>query len=73
MNAEKIGKRIRARRAQLLVEVEKRMTLSDLSDLTGITPAHLSRIESGGHIPQLDTIERIAAALQISVADLIED
>ena len=59
------GRRIRHYR--LLRE----MTLKDLGEKIGKSPAILSMIENGGRSPSLPTLESIAAALQVTTADLV--
>lgn len=62
--AERIGQRIRrARHARGLL-------LRDLEALTGIQVPNLSALEAGRSLPRLDTLHRIAAALDVSVAFL---
>jgi transcriptional regulator with XRE-family HTH domain len=34
-------------------------------------PPNLSRLESGKHVPSLETLERVAGALGVRVADLV--
>jgi len=47
------------------------LTQAKLAALTGIQRPNIARIESGRHRPSLDTIDRIAQALGMSVADLV--
>jgi len=63
--AERIGTRIRQEREA------RGWSLAELSRRTGIQPPNLSRVESGKHTPSLDTIERVADALGVRVADLV--
>ena len=62
---QKIGMAIRKLRE------EKRITQEKLARAAGMIRANLSRIEASKHRPTLETIERIASALKVSVADLI--
>jgi len=62
---QKIGMAIRKLR------VEKRLTQEKLARAAGMIRASLSRIEASKHRPTLETIERIATALKVPVADLI--
>ena len=50
---------------------EKRITQEKLARAAGMIRANLSRIEASKHRPTLETIERIATALKVPVADLI--
>lgn len=47
------------------------MTQAQLARAAGILRPNLSRIEAGKHRPTLETLEKLAAALKIPVADLI--
>jgi len=59
-----IGKRIReARKA-------KKITLVELSNLTGVAQATLSRIETGVMTGTVDSHQRVAKALGLSLAEL---
>lgn len=46
-------------------------SLGELARRTGIHPPNLSRLESGKHVPSLETLERVADALGVRVATLI--
>ncbi len=63
--AHRIAGRIRQEREA------RRWSLSDLAQRTGIHPPNLSRLESGKHVPSLETLERVAEALGVRVADLL--
>lgn len=45
----------------------KGMTQKDLADASGLTQSVIARLESKNAVPQLDTICRIAAALDCEV------
>lgn len=62
-----VGGRVRRARA------ERGMTLEGLSAASGVSVAHLSRLESGGRQPSLATLLNVAAGLGVPVADLIEE
>ncbi len=47
-------------------------TQDKLSEMVGIEPKHLSRIEVGGSYPSLDTLERISIALNADMKDFFE-
>jgi DNA-binding XRE family transcriptional regulator len=49
----------------------KGMTQEELARAAGMMRNNISRIEAAKHRPTLDTLERIAKALKVSVADLI--
>lgn len=59
------GEWIRIRRCRL------GFTLAQVSDKTGLSISHISRIEGGAHSPGLDTLTKIADALGVDVADLV--
>lgn len=50
----------------------KRLSQDELSEKINIDPKHLSRIEVGKSYPSLDTLERIANALNVEIKDLFE-
>jgi transcriptional regulator with XRE-family HTH domain len=49
----------------------KGITQKELADVVGMMRNNISRIEAAKHHPTLETLERIAKALKVSVADLI--
>jgi DNA-binding XRE family transcriptional regulator len=49
----------------------KGITQEDLAGAVGMMRNNISRIEAAKHRPTLETLERIAKALNVSVADLI--
>ena len=49
------------------------LTQEGLSDATAMGAAEISRLERGGHDPQLHTIVRLARGLGVSVAELLRD
>jgi DNA-binding XRE family transcriptional regulator len=51
----------------------KRMTQTELARAAHILRPNLSRIEAGKHRPTLETLEKLAAALRMPVAELITD
>ena len=58
------GKRLRALRT------EKKMSQEELSFKAGISPAHLGQIERAEKKPTLETIGKLAEALDISLPEL---
>ena len=46
---------------------EKKMSLYQLSNLTGATVGHLSRIERGLNMPRIDLMSRIFNALDLEL------
>ncbi|MBI3950815.1 MAG: helix-turn-helix transcriptional regulator [Acidobacteria bacterium] len=60
-----VGSRIRQARLQA------GLTQTELAERTGIKRPNIARIESGKHCPSLDTLEKIAEALNVTVARLV--
>lgn len=62
-----IGERVRKFR------LRKRYTLSELSEMTGISKSYLSNIERGiQKNPSLKVLSQIAANLEVSLEDLLD-
>jgi len=49
------------------------MTQAELAKLSGVSQCHLSCMERGEKQPTLPILKRLAVALKISVAELIDD
>jgi transcriptional regulator with XRE-family HTH domain len=47
------------------------LTQGQLSERSGIEVPHLSRLESGAHLPSLKTLNRVADALGVPLARLV--
>jgi len=47
-----------------------RLTLADVSERSGVTIAHLSRIENGLADPRLSTLQRVMDAIGANLSDL---
>ena len=62
-----IGMRVRKFRRQKGLSQEK------LSEMTGLTPAHFSHIETGNTNVSLPSLVKIACALEVSLDDLMVD
>jgi DNA-binding XRE family transcriptional regulator len=60
-----IGQRIRAARNK------RGLTQLDLATSTGIRRPNIARLERGGNTPTIDTLQRIAKALDTTVAALV--
>lgn len=52
------------------VRLEKGLSLSELSRMSGVAKSHISNIESGEKYPTLPTLCKIAKALGVPAADL---
>lgn len=55
-----------------LARKNNKLTQVDLSKLTDIDQAILSKIETGKHLPRFDTLERIAQGMGISLTELLQ-
>ncbi len=62
-----VGRRIRAARK------EQGLKLQQLALLTGISAPALSRIETGKRDARITTLDRVARALRVSPASLLEE
>lgn len=63
---ELLGRRIKELRKM------KGLSQEELSEKVDIDPKHLSRIEVGRGFPSLDTLEKIANALNVEMKDFFE-
>lgn len=63
--AKRIGERVRT------VRRERGLTISQLAEQTGMKRPNLSRLEHGRHDPSLETLDRVAQALGVPVAQLV--
>ncbi len=54
------------------IRTERKMSLVKLSQLTGISKSALSNYENGHRYPSIEQLERIAVALNTSIASLYE-
>ncbi len=63
----KIGTTIRAYRLQ------KGLSQGDIEKRTGLLRCYLSRVENGHTVPSLDTLSKIAQALDLPIAQFFAD
>ncbi len=63
----KIGTTIRAHRLQ------KGLSQGDIEKKTGLLRCYLSRVENGHTVPSLDTLSKIALALDMPIAQFFAD
>ncbi|MGA3265161.1 MAG: helix-turn-helix transcriptional regulator, partial [Terracidiphilus sp.] len=63
----KIGTTIRAFRLQ------KGLSQGDIEKKTGLLRCYLSRVENGHTVPSLDTLSKIALALDLPIAQFFAD
>lgn len=54
-----------------LLRKQKRIRQADLAAHVGVSREHLSAVENNRETPSISLLEKIAAALGVSVADLI--
>lgn len=59
-----IGKRLRALR------VQNGQVIDDIAAISGLSRAYISQVETGKASPSLQTVDKLAAALQVPLADL---
>lgn len=64
---KKFGKHLKKLR------IEMGITGAELSRRTFIEKSHITRLEKGGDNPTLFTLQKIADALEISMADLFKE
>ncbi|HPB88401.1 MAG TPA: helix-turn-helix transcriptional regulator [Thermotogota bacterium] len=51
------------------LRLQKNLTQSELAELIGVDPAHISYMESGDRKPSIDTLTKLAKALKVSERD----
>lgn len=61
-----LAKRLKQLRA------ERGLTQAALAKRAGVTLSYIGRLEIGMHDPQLSTLRRLAKALKVTVAGLVE-
>jgi len=66
MRNDNLGEYLKARR------VGKRLTLVQLSELTGVDTSYLGRIESGKRFPSAHVLQKMAVPLEYSEAELLK-
>lgn len=76
MNPKKIERIVESTQRQVsekLVELREShgLTQLQLSELAGIDRKTINRIENGHFSPSIDTLTRLALALQVSIGDLL--
>src|SRR5579872_5417047 len=62
-----IGRRLRKLRE------EKNLSQGDIENRTGLLRCYISRVENGHTVPSLETLERLAAALEVPLYQLFYD
>ena len=61
-----VGKSLQA------IRIDKGLSQGDVERRTGLLRSYLSRVENGHTVPSLDTLSKIAGALQVSISELID-
>ncbi len=64
---KEFGKRMRSYRNS------KRISQEKLSEITGISTVHISKLENGQREPCLDTMIKISNALDVRISDLVSE
>ncbi len=65
-----IGKRLAMRLKQL--RKQRGLTQAQLAKKMGLSHGYLARLEIGMHDPPLSTLGKLAKALKVTVAELVE-
>ena len=55
------------------VRIHKKISSKELANNSGLSPAEISLIERQMRVPRIDTLQRIAAALEVSSAYLLSE
>jgi transcriptional regulator with XRE-family HTH domain len=66
MLVERLATRIKALRAR------RRLSQEALAAKAGVSRGYLARLETGRHDPTVGTVEKLAKALRVKVADLLK-
>lgn len=66
-DVQRLGERIRD------IRIERRMTQEDVADRADINRTHVSDIERGRKPPTVTTLYRLAHALRVHPADILDD
>lgn len=56
-----------------LMRIEKGLSQGDIEKRTGLLRSYLSRVENGHTVPSLGTLTKIAAALEVKLAELVDE
>lgn len=61
-----VGKSLQA------VRIDKGLSQGDVERRTGLLRSYLSRVENGHTVPSLDTLAKLAGALQVNISELVD-
>ena len=67
INYKALGKRVK------LARIDRELTQEHLAEMVGLSPTHISNIESGTAKASLPSLVNIANALSVGVDDLLSD
>lgn len=59
--------------AQRLTKLRGDISQTELAKRAGIPQSAISEIEAGKRVPRADTLQKLAAALNVSVSDLLDE
>jgi len=59
--------------AQRLMELRGNISQTELAKKARVPQSAISEIESGKRVPRADTLQKLALALGVSVADLLDE
>lgn len=54
------------------IRKEKKMTLQQIADIMGCSPQLISQYENGKRMPKLETLQRIAESLNVSLLQIVD-
>jgi transcriptional regulator with XRE-family HTH domain len=55
-----------------LLRIEKGLSQGDIEKRTGLLRCYLSRVENGHTVPSIETLRKIAGALEVSLGELLD-
>jgi transcriptional regulator with XRE-family HTH domain len=55
-----------------MLRKKRKMSQADLAARVDLSREYIARLETGHHDPPLSTLEKLAKALKVKVADLLE-
>ena len=62
-----VGERLKA------IRESKNMSQGDIEDKTGLLRCYISRVENGHTVPAIETLEKLARALDITMSQLFHE
>jgi transcriptional regulator with XRE-family HTH domain len=55
-----------------LLRIEKGLSQGDIEKRTGLLRCYLSRVENGHTVPSIETLRKIAGALEVTLGELLD-